>query len=533
MDIDKLILDFFKENKFYILGYIICLLSYPITSVVLPIYYSAILQNLKEDKSVELTIPISLLIFTNILYIIMGRLNTIFIPKLQSYLRINIVKVVLENNKDNFKEQNVGDLISKIVKFPIVVRDLVSQLRNNIAPVIFNSSFVTIRLFYIKSDLGFLMCTWFLISYCILYEDLKKCIRTSAELNNNTDVIHEDISELLENMMDIYSSNMIDKELDNMQEKGDKFSDRYKDIFICVDIFKTKASTLMMAMYLSTNFYGYYLYKKRDITQESLTSMIMSLTYFIGTISGFLKEFTDMILNMGVYRTTSDFFNKLSHPSTQESFQLRKGDIVFENVSISYSNKKTVKDLNLTIKSGESVSIVGKIGSGKSSLIKALLQFIPYEGNIYIDGKNVKDIDLLSLRSQILYINQHPVSFNRSIYENIIYGNENVTKRDVLDLIDKYDMHDFFDQGIDRLAGKKGSNISGGQKLMIFLLRIMLQNDKKIIILDEPTSALDEKTSKKILDMIQKISNRTTVIIVTHDYLVNKVVDRVINMSEL
>ena len=175
-------------------------------------------------------------------------------------------------------------------------------------------------------------------------------------------------------------------------------------------------------------------------------------------------------------------------------------------------------------------NMVRKIGSGKSSIVKALLKFIPYEGNIYIDGDDISFIEPDIIRSKIIFIRQNPLPFNRTLYDNIAYGNNKITRSQVNDLFDKYDLHSYFHNGLDDLVGRKGEKLSGGQKMIMFLLRIVVQNDKKIVVLDEPTSSLDDETTNKILSIIKEVIQNKTTIIITHDKRVQDIVDRTIKI---
>ena len=132
------------------------------------------------------------------------------------------------------------------------------------------------------------------------------------------------------------------------------------------------------------------------------------------------------------------------------------------------------------------------------------------------------------VRSKVIFIRQNPLPFNRTLYENIAYGNNNVTRLQVNDLFDKYDLHSYFHNGLDDLVGRKGEKLSGGQKMIMFLLRIIVQNDKKIVVLDEPTSSLDDETTNKILSIIKEAIQKKTTIIITHDKRVKDIVNRTI-----
>ena len=213
---------------------------------------------------------------------------------------------------------------------------------------------------------------------------------------------------------------------------------------------------------------------------------------------------------------TSDFIKN----SGIKNNNLIEGKIKFDELSFSYSESKPVFDkLNLSINSGEKVAIVGSTGSGKTTLINLILRF--YEsnsGSIFIDNKNIKDIDLRNLRSQISLVTQDIFLFADSIFNNITLFNPNISIDDVKKAAKEIGIHGF----INKLPGgyyynvrERGVMLSEGQKQLISFLRVYLSNPR-ILILDEATSSIDSKTEKLIQYATSKIIQNKTSIIIAH-----------------
>ena len=213
---------------------------------------------------------------------------------------------------------------------------------------------------------------------------------------------------------------------------------------------------------------------------------------------------------------TSDFIKN----HTTKKNNLIEGKIKFDELSFYYSESKPVFDkLNLSINSGEKVAIVGSTGSGKTTLINLILRF--YEsnsGNIFIDNKNIKEIDLKNLRSQISLVTQDIFLFADSIFNNITLFNPNISIEDVKKAAKEIGIHDF----INKLPGRyyynvreRGVMLSEGQKQLISFLRAYLSNPR-ILILDEATSSIDSKTEKLIQYATSKIIQNKTSIIIAH-----------------
>ena len=176
-------------------------------------------------------------------------------------------------------------------------------------------------------------------------------------------------------------------------------------------------------------------------------------------------------------------------------------------------------DVSFKIKPLDRVAIIGTNGSGKSTIIKLIMGYYKVSsGQVLHNGVNVLDINREYLRSKISVINQKVVLFNRSIIDNICYGN-NLPKEEVKQILKSLHVMSVFKnqpQGLETLAGLHGSTLSGGQKQIIFLLRCYLSN-KPIVIMDEPTAAVDSMHKKYIMRMIDKMAKKSTLIVVTHD----------------
>jgi ABC-type multidrug transport system fused ATPase/permease subunit len=181
--------------------------------------------------------------------------------------------------------------------------------------------------------------------------------------------------------------------------------------------------------------------------------------------------------------------------------------------------KKTLDNVSFKIKPLDRVAVIGTNGSGKSTIIKLLSGFFkPTEGQILFDGEDIQNIDREYLRSRLSIVSQKVVLFNRTVLENICYAT-NTPKEEVVDILDKLKIMNVFKklpQGLDTMAGSRGENLSGGQRQIIYLLRSYLSN-KPITIMDEPTAAVDAFHKKYVSQMIDEMSKKTTLIVVTHD----------------
>lgn len=195
-----------------------------------------------------------------------------------------------------------------------------------------------------------------------------------------------------------------------------------------------------------------------------------------------------------------------------------QGEIQFENVSFSYKNgeERVLSNINLTIEKGKTVAIVGPSGAGKSTLCHLIPRFYEIDdGRIMIDGTDIRDIRLKSLRANIGLVQQDVFLFTGTIKDNILYGKPSASEEEVTEAAKKARIHDFImtlPNGYDTYIGEKGVMLSGGQKQRISIARIFLKNPA-ILILDEATSALDNETEALVQESLNDLSRGRTSLI--------------------
>jgi len=201
----------------------------------------------------------------------------------------------------------------------------------------------------------------------------------------------------------------------------------------------------------------------------------------------------------------------------REIFNGLKEKIEFKNVFFAYNKKFVLEKINLTINKGEKIGIVGKTGSGKTTLISLLLRFYdPCEGEILIDGKNIKKFRLDSYRKYIGYVPQEPIIFYGTIKENIIFGEEKIDRfNEVIEIVGLKNFIEQLPEKENTVIGERGIDLSGGQRQLISIARAIYKNPE-ILIFDEATASLDSESEEIVQKAIDKIMLEKTVFIITH-----------------
>ena len=240
-----------------------------------------------------------------------------------------------------------------------------------------------------------------------------------------------------------------------------------------------------------------------------------------------LKDFSKASYNIPKGMASVERVNKILNaentiveaPAPKEVKKLEK-EILFRNVSFSYNGRQQVlQDINLHVGKGRTVALVGQSGSGKSTLVDLLPRYHDVtSGEILIDGTNVKDFRLKSLRGLIGNVNQDAILFNDSFFNNIAFGVENATMEQVVEAAKIANAHDFImesEQGYDTNVGDRGCRLSGGQRQRISIARAILKNPD-ILILDEATSALDTESERLVQEALERLMKTRTTIAIAH-----------------
>lgn len=279
------------------------------------------------------------------------------------------------------------------------------------------------------------------------------------------------------------------------------------------------------------------LYMRGEMTLADV--VVTTGVYFsvMGTISQIMDQLPNIIDRVGA---ASKAYEELIVPvnitdaENAPALAVTHGRIEFKNVWFKYKSKWILRDFNLTINPGERVGLVGASGAGKTTLVNLLMRFYePARGEILIDGQNIRDVTQDSLRENIAFIPQEPTMFNRTIGENIGYGDPNADSRKIRAAARRAAADGFImatDKKYDSLVGDRGIKLSGGQRQRIAIARAFLK-DAPILVLDEATSALDSETEVAIQRSFEELAQGRTTIAIAHRLSTLRNMDRIVVIS--
>ena len=256
-------------------------------------------------------------------------------------------------------------------------------------------------------------------------------------------------------------------------------------------------------------------------------AMFMFYMVILYTIINPLKEFSKAFYNIPQGLASMERIDMIlkaenpikepEHPLPLTSFE---SELEFRDVSFSYvEGRDVLKHINLKVQKGKTVALVGQSGSGKSTMVDLVPRYHDVEsGELLIDGKNVKDVSIMSLRSLIGNVNQEAILFNDTFYNNITFGVENATMEQVIEAAKIANAHDFImesEKGYDTMIGDRGGRLSGGQRQRVSIARAILKNPP-ILILDEATSALDTESERLVQEALERLMKSRTTIAIAH-----------------
>lgn len=355
----------------------------------------------------------------------------------------------------------------------------------------------------------------------------KKVKETTAEINAN---LESSISGIR------VTKGFVNEELENknFDEMNKKYSHAKRIRFKYMAFFHSNielCNNLLSLLVLAAG--GYFIMKGKmtlpDLVAANL--FIASFTAPIRKLTNFVEQFSTGMA--GFSRFLEIMQTEPEEPDSPDAVEIlaSRGNISFEHVTFSYANNiQVLSDINFTVKSGEKFALVGSSGGGKSTICNLIPRFYEIsEGQILLDGINIKKIKRNSLRNQIGIVQQDVFLFAGSVRENIAYAKPNATEQEIILAAKRAEIHDDImnmPDGYETIVGERGIKLSGGQKQRISIARCFLKNPP-ILILDEATSALDTATEIKIQKAFDELSKGRTTIVIAHRLSTIKNADKI------
>lgn len=331
-----------------------------------------------------------------------------------------------------------------------------------------------------------------------------------------------------------------DIEREKFEKDNQNFFSIKKQSYRFMGAFSTSTRMFDGIMYASVVVIGSIFMIKKHINAGDLVAYLLYVTTFIATVRRiieFAEQFQRGMTGIERFFEIMDADIEIFDEPDAVELQNPQGNIEFKNVSFEYpdDHNRVFTGLNFTVKSGEKIAFVGPSGGGKTTLCNLIPRFYDVtDGEILLDGKNVKGYTLKSLRNSIGMVQQDVYLFSGTVFENICYGKPDATMDEVIEAAKKAGAHEFISElkdGYDTYVGERGVKLSGGQKQRISIARVFLKNPP-IIILDEATSALDNESEFAVARSLAKLSQGRTTITIAHRLSTIRKADRIMVLTD-
>lgn len=452
--------------------------------------------------------------------------------------RETLTGYVVGHSHSFFSNRFAGAINSKISQASDSMSNLVNSFLWQGLEFVIEMSIGYYLVFSTNHLIGWLMVVWLLISAPINIVLFKKKLplgKASARLENELNAHSVDMLSNINAVRD-YSHN--DYELKNIY----KLIDIRRMAGIKNWMFGEMVVTMnnfIEAIFMGSMVAGsIYLYSLRVINAGDVVLVITLITMVRRTISGLGQQFNGFADTLSTIREgLHDILiqHEVEDIPKAKNLKVSDGVIKFENVGFGYEGGKIFKGLNLEIKSGQKVGLIGRSGAGKSTLVKLLTRQHDLQGGgIFIDDQNIKEVRQSSLREAIATIPQEPLLFHRSIDENIRYGDLAAKHEDIVEAAKQAQVNQFVEilpKKYETLVGERGVKLSGGERQRVAIARAFLKK-AKIMILDEATSALDSESEILIQGALEKLMEGKTVIAIAHRLSTLRIMDRLIVMDK-
>jgi len=523
------------NNKLLMVSVVPLFVSYWLQDIVFTKSFGSFTTNMPEFvKNIDMW-SVAYLIFPYLTSQLLFYTNDMIVantfPKIELSVIEQITQKVMQSIKTSKTSIQINDFMMNLKKI-LDIKNIYFLFISQIIPTIIVC--LAIIYYFVMADTkcSLLVIIILVIFLFITFKSEYGCVSESTTNQENIDKMYDCIHDIIGNADSVIVSNTLSNESKNISELKNSACESY----VRSESEGNNASLMLHIMSIGLvillDIIAIYIYKANKISASKLVTICFLTLMFMEYYNSTTYKFKNLLQHIGKFVEVDEYFGKFKiiANTIKPKFKIGLGDIELQNINLSHEDKIIFKNLNLTIRGGEVVGLKGKIGRGKTTILKMIAGLISYEGKILVDGQNISEYDYDSVMRQIVYISQHPKLFNKSIYYNLNYGS-NYSESQIQNIINKFKLNSFFNQfpeGLQTIVGKEGNKLSGGQKQFMSLVRVLIQN-KSILLLDEPTSSLDPQTKELFINLIKSLSGRT-ILITTHDQTIDDLFDNQIRL---
>lgn len=454
--------------------------------------------------------------------------------KLAHKLKVECYKKLNELDQSFYQENSLGELNTRLTTDVNIIHHNVCFVIKQSMSMLTTSILAIIYCLYINPILTLIILIPTPIIAFISSKHIKNSKNLYTEQRESLSDLNSYIQENIEGNRLVKTFGTEQKEIDEFKTKNRKVKNKNMNIQNVNIDYNNKVTFLSYCMQLLLVIFGGIFVIEGNTTIGEfiiINSFISTIKRPFIELSGFINEWQQFKVSVSKVRKLLETEPKIKNIGNLELDNWN--DITFDNVSAKYENKQVVKNINLNIKPNKTYAFIGEIGSGKSTIGKLLLRLVETpNGKITINGIPIHDYTLESLRKNIGYVSQTPFLFSDTIANNVSFGNENLTKEEIINYLElvKADYVFNLPYNIDTIIGENGVSLSGGEKQRLSLARAIAKKPS-ILILDDITSALDFETELEVTNNINNMKYECTKIIIAQKILSVKNADTIFVMS--
>ena len=556
-EILKLSHGFYLQNKFLVLGTIFFgIACSTIESIVIPNTvagtFNSLGNNIDPKNNPAFRSQLIKLIFSwmviKMFYAILNYFRKKVEPAITQYITVELIRMVFKKYEIENEITNAAILINKVTVIKKNLQDLFYIFCSVFIPRIIVIFLSCLNFYMINKKLGLIIFVCIVVLGLVVSNGLSSCINMTIEEQSNKDDVYDYIEDIFYNINTLQSTpNAFDNEMIELQNITMFSKEREEKSYECINSKQYQGYATNILIFAIIIYNIYTMYTKGILPKELVTKTLLSLTGLFENIYEMTYYIPEISYKLGILKNNENFLKELKLKNENvllNDFIFKNSIVEFKNVTFHYKNTNDnknhilLKDFSIKFPENRIICLFGPSGSGKSSFIRLIFgSEKPNNGSILIGGNDISKFSLNSFRKYISYINQNTTNlFNKSVLNNILYGyyTKSEIEENQDELTDKvkhvfeyfkfYEIFENLDENKSKWSflyesvGKLGQKLSGGQKQIIHLIRIMFNKYSQIIILDEPTSALDEKSRNCVLNYVKYLrENGKTIFIITHD----------------
>ncbi|GHV29660.1 thiamine ABC transporter permease [Clostridia bacterium] len=439
-----------------------------------------------------------------------------------------------------YDEQKIGKLMSRMTNDLYSLGEFLHRAPEEILTISMKMLGAFVMFFLVNRALVVVILVMFVAIFLHIWYFVPKVSKVFLKNHEKTSEINSTVEESLSGIRVVKSFANEKLELHKFEEANEEFVTSRKEAFKLMGFFHSGNMSLVIGLLPIITMVAMFFILNGSMVIGDLISCMLYIDILIGPMFSLMELFEQFQESFAGYQRFLEILEiKPEIVNSANAVELKRvaGGIAFENVSFQYNKdeKNVLTKLNLNIKSGEYVALIGPSGIGKSTLCSLIPRFYEVQsGKITIDGVDIREIKIKNLRDNIGFVQQDVYLFSGTVRENIRYGKENATEEEIIAAAKDAMVHDFivnFPDGYDTNIGQRGLKLSGGQKQRLAIARVFLKNPR-ILIFDEATSSLDVESERCVQRSLEKLAINRTTIVIAHRLSTIKKAKRILVLTQ-